>query len=106
MSNLALGVPIVVAAISAIVGPLLVMRRQHQHDIKLRELAEENSEQHSEGLQMISGLHEDVRDLADKIGRVDERTGHIRESMENVREWIHAHEIRHAVDEIERDKLT
>jgi uncharacterized protein HemX len=106
MTTIALAVPIVVAAISAVVGPLLVIRRQHQHDLKLQELQKENTEQHAEGRSLLGGLHQDVRDLAGKIERVDERTVQIKDSMGHVREWIHTHEIRHAVDEIERDKPT
>lgn len=104
MSNLAIAVPIAVAAISAIVGPLLVLKKQQQHDLRLQVLAKENTDQHAEGTEILTRLHRDVRDLSGKVGRVDERTERIGEAVEKVGKWIHTHEIRHAVDEIERDK--
>lgn len=98
--------PIAVAVISALVGPLLVLRKQHQHDLRLQELKRENTDQHAEGRALVGGLHADVRDLLGKVGRIDERTEAVVDAVDDVREWIHAHEVRHAVDAIERDKVT
>jgi hypothetical protein len=106
MSHLPTVVPIAVAAIMAVVGPLLVLRKQHEHDLRLQRLQQENTDQHAEGRALVGGLHSDVRDLLGKVGRIDERTEAVVDAVGDVREWIHAHEIRHAVDEIERDKLS
>jgi hypothetical protein len=98
MIDLAVLIPLAVAAVSAIVGPMVVLRKQHNHELRLRQLQQENSDQHAEGRALVGELHEDVKGLLGHVGRIDERTEHVVNGVESIRQWVHDHEIRHAVD--------
>jgi hypothetical protein len=47
---------------------------------------------------LVGELHEDVKGLLGHVGRIDERTEHVVNGVESIRQWVHDHEIRHAVD--------
>jgi len=69
MIDLAVLIPLAVAAVSAIVGPMVVLRKQHNHELRLQQLQQENSDQHAEGRALVGELHEDVKGLLGHVRR-------------------------------------
>lgn len=93
-------VPIVVAFVSAVIGPMLLVWRQHRHDMRL--LRQENTSQHAEGQQLLQTIHKDLRLVHQDLGKIDGRTETVVDAVEDVRRWVLEHEVRHAVDELKR----
>jgi hypothetical protein len=100
MTEPAVVVPVVVAVVSAIVGPILVLWRQHRHEIKLRQLQEMNTSQHAEGRSILSELRDDVKAVHRDLGKLDAGQESVVVAVGDIRQWITTHEVRHAVDAI------
>lgn len=101
-------VTLMVAVVTAVVGPTVVIWQKHRLDLsaKMGELRQENTEQHAEGRQLLSAIHEDIKMVHRDLGKIDERTETVVGAVESIREWVHEHEVRHAVDAIQRDEPT
>lgn len=97
-------VSVVVAVITAVVGPMLLLWRQHQHQLKV--LRQENTDQHAEGRQLLAAIHGDLLEVHRDLGKIDERTEQVVEAVEGIRVWVSDHEVRHAVDGMRRDVST
>jgi hypothetical protein len=93
-------VPVAVAFITAVVGPMLLVWRQHRHDLEV--LRRENSAQHNEGHQLLQTIHSDLRLVHKDLGKIDGRTEAVVEAVEDVRRWVLDHEVRHAVEDMKR----
>ena len=95
-----------VALVTAVVGPTVVIWQKHRLDLaaKMGVLRQENTDQHAEGRQLLSAIHEDIKVVHRDLGRIDERTETVVEAVESIREWVHGHEVHHAVEAIQRDK--
>jgi cyanophycinase-like exopeptidase len=94
-------VTVVAAVVTAVVGPMLVIWRQNRHQLGL--LRQENTDQHAEGRQLLQTIHNDLKLVHTDLGAIDERTGTVVEAVESIREWVHGHEVHHAVEAIQRD---
>jgi hypothetical protein len=90
------------AFISAVLGPMLVIWRQNRHDLRL--LRQENTDQHAEGRQMLQTIHNDLRVIHTDLGAVGERADQVAYAVDEVRVWVHEHEVRHAVEGMQRDE--
>lgn len=97
---MAVWVPVVAAVVSAIVGPMLLIWRQHKHELLV--LREDNTQQHAEGKQLLTTIHQDLRTVHQDLGKIDGRTEAVVEAVESIREWVHTHEVKHAVEELRR----
>lgn len=95
-------ITVVVAVVTAVVGPMLVIWRQNRHQLGV--LRQENTDQHAEGRQLLFAIHEDIKVVHRDLGKIDERTETVVESVEGIREWVHGHEVSHAVQAIQRDE--
>jgi hypothetical protein len=94
-------ITVVAAVVTAVVGPMLVIWRQNRHQLGL--LRQENTEQHAEGRQLLQTIHNDLKLVHTDLGAVGERAERVADAVDEVREWVHGHEVRHAVDAIQRD---
>jgi hypothetical protein len=65
-----------VALVTAVVGPTVVIWQKHRLDLaaKMGELRQENTDQHAEGRQLLSAIHEDIKVVHRDLGKIDERT--------------------------------
>jgi hypothetical protein len=101
-------VTVTVAIITAVVGPIVVLWQKHRMDLakRLGELRQENSDQHAEGRQLLGAIHSDIKAIHHDLGKVDERTESVVAAVESIREWVHEHEVRHAVDAIRDEQAS
>lgn len=98
-------VALAVAIITGVVGPMVVLWQKHRQDlaVKMAELRAENTEQHAEGRQLLSSIHGDLKQVHRDLGKIDEKQDNVGLAVEAIKEWVHDHEIRHAVQDM-RDK--
>ncbi len=95
-------ITLVVAIVTAVVGPMLVIWRQNRHQLVL--LRQENTDQHAEGRELLQTIHNDLKVIHTDLGAVGERADQVANAVGEVRVWVHEHEVRHAVEAIQRDE--
>lgn len=93
-------VPVVAAVITAVVGPMLLIWRQHKHQLAL--LRDENTLQHAEGRELLQTIHQDLKSVHRDLGKIDGRTETVVDAVGAIREWVHTHEVKHAVEDMRR----
>ena len=91
-------IPVVVAFITAVVGPMLLVWRQHRHDLEV--LRHENTTQHNEGKELLQTIHADLRLVHKDLGKIDGRTEAVVEAVDDMRRWVLDHEVRHAIADL------
>jgi uncharacterized protein HemX len=99
-------VAIVGAVITGVVGPMVVLWQKHRHDLtlKMAELRAENTEQHAEGRQLLSDIHGDLKQVHRDLGKIDEKQDNMTLAVEAIKGWVHNHEIRHLVTEMDGER--
>jgi hypothetical protein len=95
-------ITLVVAIVTAVVGPMLVIWRQNRHQLVL--LRQENTDQHAEGRELLQTIHSGLKVIHTDLGAVGERADQVANAVDEVRVWVHEHEVRHAVEAIQRDE--